>query len=462
VSRRDLAHPALALAATCTGFFMVLLDTTIVNVALPAIGRDVGGSTSDLQWVVNAYTLAFAAFLLSGGALSDRLGARRVFVGGLAAFGLASILCSLAPGLGLLVAGRALQGAAAAVMVPSSLSLIAHTFREPRARARAIGIWIGSSGIAGAGGPLLGGVLVDGPGWRAIFWINVPIAAAGAVLALRTVPSAPRTPGRRLDLTGQALAVVFLLAITAGLIESGQRGWSSGWVWGLLAIGAAGVGAFVVVERREPHPAVPIGLFASGRFSATMVIGALINLGFYGELFVLSLYFQEVHGYSALETGLAFLPLFSTTFVLSWLAGHMTGRRGPVIPMSVGLGVGLTGFLLLLPIGAHTSYWALIPGLLLVSSGALIPAPLSAAAIASAPDAQSGVVSGILNASRQMGSAFGIAVLGSLVARGEFITGMREAFLVSCGAYALALALTLVYLRERAPSSASAVTVPRQ
>jgi DHA2 family methylenomycin A resistance protein-like MFS transporter len=444
-----LARSRLALAAICTGFFLVLLDTTILNVALPAIGRDFGVGTGDLQWVVNAYTIAFGALLLSGGALSDRLGTLRVYAWGLGAFAVASLLAALAPALGLLVAARALQGVAAAVMVPSSLSLIAHTFPEPRARARAVGIWIGSSGIAASAGPLLGGVLVDWVGWRAVFVVNLPVTIAGMVIGARVIPPVPRGPGRPLDLTGQLLAVVVLVGLSAGFIESGEHAWASPWVWTPLAVGVVSAGLFLMAERRHHDPVLPLALFRGSRFSAANAVGALVNLGYYGQLFVLALYFQEVLGLSPLEAGLAFLPLFGSTFVLSWLAGRMTARSGPARPMAIGLAVGLVGFLLLLPAGADTHYWQMIPALLLVSLGAFIPAPLSVAVIASAPNEQSGTVSGVLNAMRQTGGAIGVAILGSLVASGGFVAGMHEALAVSVATSVISLVLTLAYLRER-------------
>ncbi|HTI33461.1 MAG TPA: MFS transporter [Miltoncostaea sp.] len=442
------ARPRLALAAICTGFFVVLLDTTILNVALPAIGEDLGAATGDLQWVVNAYTIAFGALLLSGGALSDRLGTLRVYTWGLAGFGVASLLCAVAPALGLLIAGRALQGVAAAVMVPSSLSLIAHTFPEPRARAKAVGIWIGSSGIAASAGPLLGGILVDAVSWRAVFVVNLPVVVAGVLVSRWAVPPVPRGPGRALDLPGQALAVLVLVSLSAGFIESGEHPWSSAWVVVPLLVGIVGIGAFIAVERRHHDPVMPLGLFRERRVAAANTIGLLVNLGYYGQLFVLSLYFQEVMGLSPLQAGLAFLPLFGATFVLSWAAGHMTARSGPAKPMAIGLAVGLVGFLLLLQVGDDTSYAALIPALLLVSLGAFIPAPLSEAVIAAAPQARSGVVSGVLNAMRQTGGAIGVALLGSLVASGAFVDGMHQALLISVATYVLSLGLTLAYLRD--------------
>ena len=444
-----MARPRLALAAICVGFFLVLLDLTILNVALPQVGRDLGAATSDLQWVVNAYTIAFAALLLSGGALSDRLGTRRVYTIGMAAFGFASLLCALAPGLGLLTAGRALQGLAAAAMVPSSLSLIAHTFPAPGERARAVGIWIGASGLAASLGPILGGVLVEYFDWRAVFVVNLPVVVAGILVTRRDVPPVPAGIGRAIDLPGQLLAIVFLTGLTGALIEAGEHAWASPWVWGPLAIAAVSLVALMAVEGRHRDPVVPLALFRNPGFSAGNAIGVLVNLGFYGQLFVLSLYFQEVLGYSPLRAGLAFLPLFAGTFFISWGAGRMTARWGPVRPMVIGLAIGLAGLLLLLPADAGVSYWALVPGLVLVSAEVLIPAPLSVAVIAAAPREQSGVVSGVLNAMRQTGGALGVAILGSLIAANAFVDGMRWALVVSAVAYTLSLVLTLLFMGTR-------------
>ena len=444
-----MARPRLALAAICVGFFLVLLDLTILNVALPEVGHDFDAATSDLQWVVNAYTIAFAALLLSGGALSDRLGTLRVYCAAMAAFGVASLLCALAPGIELLIAGRALQGLAAAAMVPSSLSLIAHTFPQPGERARAVGIWIGASGIAASLGPIVGGVLVEYFDWRAVFVVNVPVVIAGIVMARRYVPSVQAGVGRAIDLPGQLLAIVFLTGITGALIEGGEHAWASPWVWGPLAIAAVALVALLAVERRHRDPVVPLALFRNSGFAAGNAIGVLINLGYYGQLFVLSLYFQEVLDYSPLQAGLAFLPLFGGTFFISWGAGRMTARWGPVRPMVIGLVIGLVGLLLLLPADAGVSYWALVPGLVLVSAGALIPAPLSVAVIAAAPREQSGVVSGVLNAMRQTGGALGVAILGSLIAANTFVDGMRWALVISAIAYGLALVLTLLYMGTR-------------
>lgn len=440
-----------ALSAICVGFFLVLLDTTILNVALPSIDEDLGGSTSGLQWIVNAYTIAFAALLLSGGAFSDRLGALRTYLFGIAGFGIASALCALAPTLGWLIAGRALQGLAAAVMVPASLSLIAHTFPEPRARARAVGIWIGAGGLAGSLGPILGGVLTEYLDWRAIFVINLPIVIAGLVVGARHIPPVARAASRALDMPGQALATVVLVALIAGLIATGDHPWSSIRVWLPLVIFVVALAAFLWVERRHHDPVLPLTLFRSRSFSAGNGIGALLNLGYYGQLFVLSLYFQNALGYSPLEAGLAFLPALAATVPLAWVSGRMTARYGPLLPTALGLGVGLIGLLLLLLLaGGDSSYWAILPGMTLLSAGGLIPAPLSVAVINSVPQDRSGLASGVLNALRQTGGAIGIAVLGALIAANTFLIGMRWALAISAAAYAICLALALLYMPRSA------------
>lgn len=441
------AHPAPALASLCVGFSLVLLDTTILNVALPQIGGDLGGTTGDLQWVVNAYTIAFASLLLSSGAFSDRIGALRVYWSGLCAFGVASTLCAIAPSLELLVVGRGLQGVAAAVMVPSSLSLIAHTFGDPRARATAIGIWIGASGLAASLGPILGGVLVEYTTWRAIFLVNLPVVVVGVILARRHVPPPAPAAARPLDVVGQVLAIVVLVALTAGLIGTGENPWGSPFVWAPLLVAVLGGFVLVLAETRHPDPVLPIDLFRRSGFAAVNGIGALINLGYYGQIFVLALYFQDVMHLSPLQAGLAFLPAFAGTFFISWAAGRMTARWGPARPTMIGLAVGLVGLLLLLPAGADTHYWMLIPGLTLLSAGALVPAPLSVAVISAAPQDKSGIASGVLNASRQAGGAVGVAILGSLIAANSFVGGMRVALLISAATYAVSFVLAWRFMR---------------
>jgi DHA2 family methylenomycin A resistance protein-like MFS transporter len=446
------AHTAreLTLALACLGFFMVLLDATVVNVALPAVGRSLGGDTSDLQWIVDAYTLVLAALLLTAGVLGDRIGARRVFAAGLLVFALASGLCAIAPGLEALLAARVLQGIGAALTVPSSLSLISHAFPEARERARALGLWVACGGVAVAGGPPLGGLLVDGLGWRSVFLVNLPIGVAGCIVAARWIPSSPRTARRGVDLPGQVLAVATLFALTLGVIEAGARGWDAPLVWGSLLGAAVGGAAFLLVERRVADPMVPPDILAAPGMLAATAIGVLVNLSFYGEVFVLSLYFEDVRGDSALLTGVALLPLTAAIPLVAAASGRVTARRGAVLPLAVGLAVGVVGFLGLVAVGADTPYWLLLPGFLTTSLASMVPAPLTAIAVTAVPVHQSGLASGILNAGRQTGGAIGVAVFGSLVGGAHsFVDGMRLSLLVAAAALAVGFLITLVALRER-------------
>jgi MFS transporter, DHA2 family, methylenomycin A resistance protein len=305
-AREEHRTSPASLAVICTGYFMVILDTTVTNVALPAIGRGLHGSVTGLQWVVDAYTLSFAALLLTGGALAERAGGRRVFAAGLVVFAAASAACGVAPSLGVLVAARLVQGAGAAVLVPSSLLLLQAAYPDQRARSRALGLWGAIAGIGAASGPIVGGLLVSAWSWRGVFFLNLPIALAG-LAALRYAPVTRPRP-RAVDLGGQLLAVTALGTLTAALVEAGRLGWTSPLVLGGCFVSAVAWAAFVAVEHRGADPMLPLRLFGEREFRSGTVVGVLINLGFYGQLFVMSLYFQDIRGFSALQTGLALLP----------------------------------------------------------------------------------------------------------------------------------------------------------
>lgn len=288
----------IAFLAVCLGYFVTILDTTIVKVALPSIRRQFGTTVSDLQWVVDGYALVFAALLLSAGALGDRMGSRRLFLVGLAIFALGSALCGAAPALWTLQAARVVQGIGAAVAVPTSLALLRHLYPDPAARARALGLWGGVAGIAAGAGPVVGGVLVSGLTWRSVFVVNVPIGLVAVLLTLRCVPEAPRQQERSLDLGAQCVGIVALAALTVAFITGGASGWTSPLLPGGIVLGVIATITFIAVERRSSDPMLPLGLFASPHFSAGNAVGFLINFGFYGELFLLSLFFQQVRAYA--------------------------------------------------------------------------------------------------------------------------------------------------------------------
>ncbi|MBV9309956.1 MAG: MFS transporter [Solirubrobacterales bacterium] len=425
-----------SLLAICLGYFMVILDATIVNVALPSIARDLGGRVNGLQWVVDAYTIVFAGLLLPAGSAGDRLGSRRVFLAGLAVFTLASAGCAVAPSLPVLIAARVLQGAAAATLVPSSLSLLRASYADTRARARAVGIWGAVAGVGAASGPILGGALVAAASWRAVFLVNLPVAAIALTLGFRYLVCGRERQDGGLDPAGQLLGILTLTLLTFGAIEKS--------VVALAATPFALI-AFLGVERGARRPMLPLELFRSRAFSSASFVGFAINLGFYGQLFVFSLYFQQLRGFSALQTGLALLPEGVFVALASGLSGRLTGRVGPRLPMLSGLLCGAVGFAALLVAGGSTSYPILIPGLLAAGFGMAFTMPAATAAIIdAAPAERAGIASGVLNASRQAGGAIGVAVLGALIASHAFISGLHGAMLVSAGSFLLAAAVVVL------------------
>ena len=440
----------LPLLAVSLGYFMVILDATVVNVALPSLGRDLGGGVSELQWVVDGYTLVFAGLLLSGGSLGDILGGRRVFEGGLWLFTLASGACALAPSVPTLVAARLLQGLGAALLVPSSLALLRAAYPDPAERARAVGVWGAVAGVAAASGPIVGGGLVAAFDWRAVFFVNVPIGLVALLLAARHLPPRAEAASTGLDPAGQLTGVLALSLLVFGLIEGGDHGWSSAPAIVPLALFPFALAAFIAVEVRASRPMLPLALFRSHTFSGSSFVGLAINLGFYGQLFVISLYFQHVRGYSALLTGLALLPMGVFVALSSALSGKVTGRIGPRRPMLIGLTIAGIGFLGLIAAGAHTSYAVLVGPLVAIGFGMAFTMPAATAAIIeAAPADRAGIASGVLNASRQAGGAIGVALLGTLVESGPFVSGLHVAMAVAAGAFFVAAGIATVTV-ERA------------
>jgi DHA2 family methylenomycin A resistance protein-like MFS transporter len=431
-----------ALLATSLGFGVVQLDVSVVNVAIKPIGADLGGGVSGLQWVVGAYTVAFAALILSAGALGDRIGARRVFVAGFTLFTVASAACGLAPALGFLIAARAVQGVGAALLVPCSLSLLNHAYRDPEERARAVGLWAAGASVALSAGPLIGGVLTSSLGWRSIFFINAPIGLAGIVLTLRFATETPRAADRGIDLPGQLTAALALVALAGAMIEGGQRGFASWLVLTGFAVAAVALAAFVRIESRRRQPMLPLSLFRSRTFSASSAIGIVINVAFYGLIFVLSLYFQTTRHYSVLLTGLAFAPTTAAVFAANLLAGRLAriaGRRTVLAGAALLLAAGLGG---LLVIGPDTGYPTIVAQLVVVGAGlGLIVPVMTAALLGSVDRGHSGVASGTLNTARQTGSVVGVGLFGSLAA-GHLVSGLRLALVISIGLALLVVALT--------------------
>ncbi|MBP1975717.1 DHA2 family methylenomycin A resistance protein-like MFS transporter [Cohnella thailandensis] len=427
---RRLAKSLLLLGISI-GYFMVLLDTTIVSVALPAIRDDLGGGVNGLQWVVNAYTIVFAALLLSMGALADKWGAKRVYLIGLVLFLIASALMAAAPSLGILISLRAVLGAGGAALTPASLALIARAFPDPAERARALGIWAAVTGIAMAAGPVVGGFLVDSIGWRSIFLLNVPLALVSLVATSRLIGETDRRPNRSFDAGGQLTALAAIAAVSFALMEGETYGWSSPAI--LASFGAALAGAilFAILETKAKDPLLPLAMFRNRAVSAGMLAGMAINVGLSGILFLLPLYDQQFRGLSAHSAGLALLPMMIPLAFNPILTGRLVGRIGARLPMTAGFA--LAG------IGALAQAWpeetgpaSAFAGLLLIGFGVSLTIPsLMAAVLASVPKEQTGTASGALNASRQLGATLGVAILGSILSgSASFMGGMRASLLV--------------------------------
>jgi DHA2 family methylenomycin A resistance protein-like MFS transporter len=453
VTRRE----RLVLLASTLGFSMVLLDTTVVNVALGAIARDLDAGPITLGWVANAYTLVFAGLLLSTGLAADRLGARAVFLAGLATFAAGSVAASLAPTAAALIAAQALLGVGAALVLPTSLSLLSQVFSDPARRVRAVGLWAAGSAVSFAAGPVAGGLLVEQAGWRSIFVINLPLAVLAAALVVSQVRGG--RPAARaaapLNLGAQAVAVAMLVALTFGLVESGARGWDSAPV--VVALGAAAVLAAALVrrERSAEWRLVPHELVSDRRFTALTAGGALLNFAFYGELFFLSLFLQQERGLDALETGLAFLPQPILFMAASPLAGRLLAR-GPRAALALGAAISVAGALVLLEVDGDSSYGVLMAALALngLGGGLAIPA-VTAGVMGSAPAALAGIASATLNAGRQIGGVLGVALLGGIAAGGGGVevAGMHRAVVIAALGLAVASALSL-WLRAPRPAPA--------
>ena len=395
-------------AAATLGTGMTLLDTTVVNVALRTIGRDLGATLSELQWITNGYLLSLASLILFGGWLGDRFGRRRMFVLGTLAFAGASLLCGLAPTPVVLIAARILQGAGAALLTPGSLAMMQGAFR-PADRPRAIGTWSGLAAIAAAVGPFVGGILVDYASWRWIFLINLPIAAITIWIAVRWVPESQDRAGcGRVDIAGAVLASLALAGLTYGLIQ-----WGDSLAPVALVVGVSASAAFVVAESRHPDPMLPLGLFRSRTFSSANVMTLLVYAALGAVTFFVVLQLQTVSGYTALAAGVALLPLTICMVLLASRGGALGARIGPRLPMTLGPIVMGAGTMLLRGIGGEVDYWRdVLPGVTVFGLGlALMVAPLTATVLAAAPDRNAGVASGVSNAVARIGSLLAVAVL---------------------------------------------------
>ncbi|MEV0840335.1 MFS transporter [Actinocatenispora sera] len=439
--------------AICLGFFVVLLDATIVSVSLPAIGSSLNASLSGQQWILNAYTLTFAAFMINAGALGDRWGARRLYLAGLAVFTAATVVCAFAWTVPTMIAARAVQGIGAAALVPCSLALIAHRFPEGRARARALGAWGAISGVGLAAGPAIGGILVDSVGWHAVFLVAVPVGVASGLMVLATVSEAVKRPRSRTDLYGQILAVAALAAITIAFTTTSAHGWVS---WQLLVFGLPGLGlavGFVIVERVTDEAMLPLRMFRSGRFSTATVIGTLFNFGLYGTLFCLALFLERTQHRSAAEAGLAILSLAVVVVACTMLSGHLNARFGARLPMLIGLLAGAVGAALFATTDARTPFgWVAVFAAIFGLIGTAMPA-MTAVVLDASPPGRAALGSAVLNTARQIGGLLGVAILGSVLAPRGGLPSLHLPMSIVAGGY-----LTAGLLATRVSSGAAKST----
>jgi EmrB/QacA subfamily drug resistance transporter len=453
----------LVLAICCSSLFIVGLDATIVNIALPSIQHDLHASVSGLQWTVDAYTLVVASFLMLAGSTGDRIGRRRTFQVGLATFTAGSALCSLAPGLGWLVAFRMVQAVGGSMLNPVAMSIIANTFTDARERARAIGIWGAVFGLSMALGPVIGGALVASVGWRSIFWVNIPVGIAAIILTALVVPESRAAHPRRVDPVGQGLIIVMLASLTYAIIEGPRLGWDSPAILALFAVSAIAAAGLAIYEPRREEPLLDLRFFRSAPFSGAVVIaiGAFSALG--GFLFLNTLYLQDVRQLSPLHAGLYTLPMAAMTVLTAPLAGRITGQRGPRVPFVVA-GVAMTASALLLSgVTAATSVgWLILAYVAFGIGNGMVNPPIGNTAVSGMPVAQAGVAAAVASTSRQVGSSLGVALAGSAVTsalhgslRSGFVPASHAGWLIIAGCGVIVFVAGLVTTGRWAQATAA-------
>lgn len=409
---------AITLAAMCLALFMTYLDDTVVNLALPKIQTSLGSGVSGLQWILNAYTLAGASLILTSGTLADIYGQKRIFLAGLFVFTIASLICGLAPNLGILIAGRTLQGIGAAALLPGSLSILTDTFPESKEKAKAIGIWSGIAGIALIAGPILGGLLVDTLGWQSVFFINVPIGAIAFNLTSRFVRESKNPRKQHLDLLGLVLSIVFLASLIYALTEANGGVWHSPIILLLLTVAGLSFLAFLVVESRSSHPMLPLKLFKNPTFAVVNVLQVLVLFTFVSLLFIFSLFLQQVQGYSAVATGMRFLPLNAAFVIALIVSGWLAARLGWRFTIATGLIMAGVTTLSFTQINADAEYKVILWRLVISSFGAGLTLPsLVSAGMSSALSTQTGIASAVLNTSNRLGGVLGISIQGTILAQ---------------------------------------------
>jgi EmrB/QacA subfamily drug resistance transporter len=449
------------LAAVSFGLFMIMLDNTVVNVALPSIQRSLDAGQSELEWVVVSYALTFATFMLTGGKLADYFGRRLLFILGLAIFAGASLACGLAPDAHFLIGARAVQGVGAAIMNPATLGIITATF-PPRQRGMAIGIWAGVSAMALAIGPLTGGFIAEKINWSWIFFINVPVGVLGIIVARWAIDESRDTSHeQRLDLPGLVTSAVGLFALTYGLIEANQYGWTSARILATFAIATVALLTFVLLERHQRIPMLDLSLFRQSTFTGANLAMLMVALAMFGIFFFNSLFLQNILGYSAIQTGAIFLPMTVLIILVAPWAGRYSDRVGSRWLIGVGMTLVSLCLVLFAQLNADSTFWNILPGLIVGGLGmALTMTPATAAAMGAVPVDKAGVGSAVLNSSRQVGGSLGIAVMGALVASQittdtpgplyaeQFVDGYHLALYVASGIALIGAAVAVLTVRK--------------
>jgi MFS transporter, DHA2 family, methylenomycin A resistance protein len=460
VVRPETTQRRFVLFTMCLGVLIAQVDTSVVNLALTPIGIDLQASVNALQWVVDAYNLVYASLLLTAGTLGDLYGRRRLFALGVAIFTLGSLVCGFAPDETILIAGRALTGLGAALLMPTCLAILAVTYTDPAERTHAIGIWASCYGVALALGPTLGGFLVNAAGWRSIFLIIVPVSGLALVMTLRFVPESKDPEGRRLDLPGQALAIVALGTLTFAAVEAPH--WSARSVELCLAVAVVAGLLFLRVESRTEGALLPLEFLRRRGLSASMAVASLMTFGMYGMLFLVPLYLQQQRRASVIAAGLALLPLSLLYVIVSQHSGALTHRFGPRVAMTAGMGLMGAGLFLLSAVTAETSLYAVELDLAILGIGlGLNTGPVNAVAVASVPRSRSGTASGLLNTARMIGATLGVAVLGAVFAHGQaapgagFIDGLRAALIIGGAGEVLGALIALLAIRKDALSGSA-------
>ena len=466
--RTGTAPGRWVIAATVLGSGIAFLDSTVVNVALPSIQEDLGGGLAGLQWTMDAYLVTLGSLMLLGGSLGDIFGRKKLFVGGLAGFAIASALCGIAPSIEMLIGARALQGVAAAMLVPGSLAIIQASF-APEDRARAIGAWSGLSGVTTAIGPFLGGWMVDAVSWRLVFFINLPIAAAAILIAIRHVPeSYDETAVRKVDLPGAVLAGAGISGVLYALIEGPAKGWGSASIVGSMLIGIAALIGFFVVEARSSYPMLPLSIFRSKQFSGANATTLMVYGALSGALFLLVIMLQEALGYTALQAGAATIPLTILLLLLSPRAGALAQKIGPRIPMTVGPVTAGIGLILLVRVEPGVSYWTgVFPGVFVFGLGmSFLVAPLTAAVLAAVDEHHAGVASGVNNAVARIAGLLAIAILPLVSGltratnTGEFTDAFHQSMVISGVLCAFGGVIAFATIRKLADIPSSVPAAP--